>query len=164
MAEILLFGVPHGQDISKTPNSDARNVLESFYDGRFTGVKTKTIRRPNNDVHYVFVIYEEPGKNFNDYNGRPGSHFGISLIFNNQYSTNPDKIFKLLQTVYDDYIKNKIIQEFPNGNKKWLYPAISNEIDTYVVKCLQYVLKTKPELNIWSDLQPLPPIQKQTER
>ena len=167
MAELVIFGVPRGQDISKTDNHDARTVLESFYNGRSTGIKTTIIRRPNNDVHYVFAVYEMPGKNFCDYNGRPGSHFGMSLIFHNQYVADSNRIFKLLQAVYDNYVKNKIIMEQPNGVKKWAYPAIStpgDEIANYVANGMNSLIKTNPEFNFTKSLLPLPPIQNETQR
>lgn len=167
MAELVLFGVPNGQQISATDNQDAKAFLGLMYDGISRGIKTKVVRRANNDVHYVFAVYENQGNNFCDYNGRPGSHFGMSLIFHNRYIPDSDKVFKLLRAVYDNYVKNQIIKEEPNGLRKWMRPALAtprDEITTYVANGMNNLIKNHPEFNFTRMVQPLPPIQKQTER
>ena len=156
MANLTVFGVPMGEQHSKCDENTAR-LLQSFYTSR-TGIYRKIVTK-NNTTHYVYVVYGDPNKAFLDKNGRSGSYFGIDLALPNQYSGNPQKVFDLLQATYDQYVKNKIIKEHPNGNKQWMYSDLNIENDKiarYVVSGLQNIIKTNPELNIARDLRTIP--------
>ena len=127
----------------------------------------KTIRRPSNDMFYLFLIYENSGCTFVDANGRPGSFFGMTLIFHNQYVTNAEKLKKLFQTTYDNYVKNKIIREFPNGNKQWMISELrvsDDKIANYIANGMNNLMKTNPEFNFAKDILPLTPMQNQIQR
>lgn len=161
--DVVLHGVPNGEDTSKCDDA-TRNFLGLFYTNS-KGIQTKVSRCQNNDVFYTYLVYQNPNAAFVDYNGRPGSYFGISLVFHNQYASDSNTVFKLLQNVYDNYVKNKIIQEMPNGSRKWLYPQLStpkDEIAEYVCNGMTVILQKHPELKFKT--LPLSPIQNQTQR
>ena len=127
----------------------------------------KIIRRPNNDVHYIFLVYENADHAFTDINGRDGSFFGMTLVFHNQYVTDTEKLKKLFQKTYDNYVKGKIINEFPNGNKRWMIRSLKNSNDkiaTDVANGMNKLIKNYQEFNFSRDIQPLPPMQNQIQR
>ena len=74
MAGFFVFGNPNGEQTSKCDDK-TRNFLGSFYVPYRTGIHRKMYRRPGNEMHYVFLIYENPGEKFLDTNGRPGGVF-----------------------------------------------------------------------------------------
>lgn len=160
MAGFYVFGVPMGQSISKC-DAKTNQFLEMFYI-KDTGTKMKIFQRPNGEIFYVFLKYAEPGKNFADFNNRGGSHFGMAFVLNNQQITNTQKLYNLFQATYDKYVKNKIIQEFPNGNKKWLVDTVDDKTDsvaTMLANGFMDLAKNNPELNINQDIKPLQPTQ-----
>ena len=163
MAELVIHGVPNGEQISNCDDK-TRKFIGLFYNGS-KGVQTKVSRRPNNDVIYSYLIYGDDKANFVDYGGRAGSYFGMSLVFHNEYVPDSNQVFNLLKSTYDNYVKNKIIQEFPNGARKWMYRQIStpgDEIANYIGRGMMQLLKTHPELRIKT--QALPPLQNQNQR
>ena len=61
-----------------------------------------------------------------------------------------NKVFDLLQATYDEYVKNKVIQEFPNGNKKWMHAnldANNDKIARDIAAGVQHLLQTRQDLN-----------------
>ena len=67
----------------------------------------------------------------------------------------------MFQATYDKYVKSKIIQEFSNGNKKWLIDDIDNKDDSIanmLASGFMELAKNNPELNIDKDIQPIQPI------
>lgn len=165
MANLVLFGVPYGFRTSKCKNEDAE-FLGLFYVPNKPGTYLKVLRRPDNTIHYVFLMYEKPNAVFLDSNGRSGSFFGIDLSLKGQSITNTQVLSKLFQKIYDEYVKGKIIQEFPNGNRKYLINDFDNKNDTwatYVVNGMNTIMQQNPELNLGKYIQPLsslPPQQK----
>ena len=158
---IILHGVPDGHQVSKCDEQTSA-FLSLFYNNS-KGIQTSIKRRPNNDVVYTYAVYGEPGHPFTDYNGRIGSYFAISLIFHNQYASDSNKIFNLLQATYDQYVKNEIIQESDNGVRKWMYRTLDipgDKITEYVVKCIDRLIKRRPE-EFRIQTLPLPPMQQQ---
>ena len=157
MAEFIVHGIVNGQEISKSSES-ARVFCESFYMPN-KGIKQDVRRLVGNRMAYSYIIYEEPGRPFLGYTGRPGSYFGMTLIFQNTQVSNPDMLFKVLQTVYDNYVKGKVIQENPSGSRKWLYPTLNDSKDTvanYIGKGLEHILKLNPGIIKYQPLSPLP--------
>ena len=162
MAELIIHGVPNGHQVSKC-DKDMVDFFGLFYDNS-DGIKTK-VSRKNNDVIYNYLVYGKTGANFGDYNGRPGSYFGMSLVFHNRCAVDSNQVFNLLKTVYDNYVKNKIIQESPNGARKWLYQNIEtpgDEIATYLAKGMNQIIQVHPELT--PKTQTLPPLQNLKQR
>ena len=166
MAGIIVFGVPKGFDTSKC-DIDTRRFLERFYAPHAPGTEMKVVRMANNSVHYLFMVYENEGKTFIDVDGRSGSFFGIDVMLQNQYITDTNKLLKLFQLTYDRYVKNKIIEERPNGARKHIFRTFNddgNTIATYVANGMNTLVKERPELNILEDVRQLPPAQNQMRR
>ncbi len=166
MADLVLFGVPNGFSSSKC-DAQTDNFLQLFYVPHKPGIEMKVYRRHNNDVHYVFLVYEKEGSVFIDADGRSGSFFGMSLIFHNEYIGNTANLYKLFQQTYDKYIKNQIIIERPNGVRQHKFETFNvpdDKIAEYVVRGMTSIIKQNPELNFMKDRYPLPPPQNQTER
>ena len=166
MADIIVFGVPKGFDTSKC-DINTRRFLERFYAPHAPGTEMKVVRMANNSVHYLFMVYENEGKTFIDVDGRGGSFFGIDVMLQNQYITDTNKLLKLFQLTYDKYIKNQIIEEWPNGVRKHKFRKFdngNNEIAAYVANNMNTLIKEKSELDIFKDIRQLPPAQNQMQR
>lgn len=162
MIELVVHGVVRGQEISKYEQSDKflEPFLGLFYGPHKQPTKTNIKRLPNNKMVYSYIVYENPGTNFLSYTGRPGSYFGMSLVVSNKQVANPDMLFKVLQATYENYVKNKIIQEDKSGTRKWLYPTLGDANDTvakYISSGFESILKQNPGV---LKFQPLPSLQK----
>ena len=165
MANLIIFGVPNGEQASKC-DENTKKFLESFYITR-TGTHKKMYTRRGNETHYVLLVYADSGTKFLDAGGRGNSYFGMDFILKNQYATNPNKIFDLLQATYNQYVKNKIIKEYPNGNKQWLYNNINinnDKITKDVIDGINELIRTRPEFNLSGEIRSMNPIQSQNER
>ena len=166
MIGVILFGVPKGFDTSKC-DINMRRFLERFYVPHNPGIEMKVVRDANNNVHYLFMVYENKDMAFCDFDGRSGSFFGIDVMLQNQYVTDTNKLLNLFQATYDNYVKNKIIDETPNGVRKHKFKTFDNgdnAIATYVANGMNTLVKERPELNIFEDIRQLPPVQNQTQR
>ena len=162
MAEFIVHGIVNGQEVSKSSES-ARVFCESFYTND-KGIKKDVRRLVGNRMAYSYLVYEEPNRNFLSYIGRPGSYFGMTLIFENKQVANQDALFRVLEATYDNYVKGKVIQDNASGPRKWLYPTLTDSNDTvanYIGKGLEQILKQNPGLLKY---QPLPPLQQQGRR
>lgn len=156
MAEFVIHGIVNGQEVSKSSES-ARAFCEGFYVPN-KGIKHDIRRLVGNRMAYSYVIYEEPGRPFLGYTGRSGSYFGMTLIFQDKQVSNPDILFKVLQTTYDKYVKDKVIQE-TSGNRKWLCTTLNDSKDTvagYIGKGLENILKSNPGIIKYQPLPPMP--------
>ena len=160
VAEFVIHGIVNGQEISKSSES-ARVFCESFYvNGK--GIKQDIRRLVGNRMAYSYVIYEEPGRPFLGYGGRPGSYFGMTLILQDKQVSNPDILFKILRDTYNKYVKDKVIQDKTSGPRKWLYPTLTDSNDTvanYIGKGLEQILKQNHGVLKY---QPLLPVQQKS--
>lgn len=170
--DLIIFGVPYGHQTSVCDDKTAE-FLENNYINTRHGMHRKMFTRNKNETHYILLDYGEQGTKFIDVNGRAGSYFGMDLIMKNNYAADPMKVFKVLEETYKQYVTGKIIQEFPNGNKKWMFNdlrANNDQICTYVANGLKNLIETRPELNINNIIKPMTPpqqpqiTQSQTER
>ena len=161
MARLVLFGVPLGFSCSECTEDDGR-YLECFYNGAQDGTKLKISRRANGDVYYSYLMYPKKNEIFADVSGRNGAFFGMSLILKNQEIADNNKISKLFQKTYQDYIKGKIIREFPNGNKKFLVNSLADKNDT-LAKCVAKgfikIMQENPDLDVFKDIKLYKPSQ-----
>lgn len=156
MADFVIHGVVDGQQISKC-DAIAHQVCGSYYISA-TGIRSDIKRLADNRMAYSLLFYGEPGKPFISYTGRPGSYFGMTLFLKNQRVANPDNLFKILLATYNHYVKNKIIKEFPNGNRKWAYPTLNDADDTvakYVGNGFMQILQQNRGLIKFQSLPPL---------
>lgn len=160
MAGFYVFGVPNGEQTSKC-DENTRLFLQRFYVTNRTGVYKNTFyRKGGNEAHYVFLVYPDKGAHFMDANGCSGSYFGMDFVLYGKYSTNPTKVFNLLQETYNQYVKDKVIQEFPNGNKKWLIDnlvANNYKIARDIAVGVQHLLQTRQDLNLAGELSLIAP-------
>ena len=165
-AGVIVFGVPLGFDTSKCP-LDIRTFLQNFYAPHAPGTAIKAIRE-GNTMHYVFLVYEKNSDvGFIDANGRGGSFFGIDVMFKNRYLPNTEKLKKLFDLTYERYVKDQIIQESPNGLRKHMFSRFGfedNRIANHVSNGMNKLVEKYPELNIFQDVRPLPPLQNNRQR
>lgn len=165
MAGLFVFGVPKGEQTSKC-DEKTKQFLSSFYLNNRTGIQRKMYRKPGNEMHYVLLVYPDAGAKFLDADGRSGSFFGIDFVMYGKYAGNPTKVFNMLQATYDEYVKNKVIQEFPNGNKKWMtanLDANNDEIAKNIATGVQHLLQTRREFNLAGEIFSLQATPKQIE-
>ncbi len=138
----IAYGVTQGFSCMNDKNS---KKIEGFYCPDI-GTKMKVRKYPDNSVGYHFLIYPQKGERFSDKNGRSGSFFGMSLFFKDNYCKNPQKIFKMFETLYDKSIKNKLIKEFDNGNRQYAIDSFSNpKVEEYMCKAFLNVIQN-PEM------------------
>ena len=159
MAEFIVHGIVNGQEISQC-KKESRVFCDGFYTNN-KGIKKDVRRLVGNRMAYSYLVYEDANRKFLSYTGRPGSYFGMTLIFDNKQVINPDALFKVLEATYNTYVKDKVIQDKPSGPRKWLYPTLTDSNDTvanYISKGLEQILKQNPRLLKY---QPLPPLQQQ---
>jgi len=156
MANLVLFGVPAGLSTSKCDESE-KSLINCFYCPHKPGIELRTYRRPDNTVHYVYLVYEKEGSMFLDVNGRGGSFFGMDLILKDNYITNTQILLKVFQKTYNDYVKDKIIKEFPGGNRKYLIQGFENADDSvarFVGGGMTSIMKN-PEFSLGKYVKPL---------
>lgn len=154
--EIVIHGVVDGQQISKCDET-ANRICGSYYIPA-TGIRSDIKRLPDNRMAYSLLFYGEPNKPFISYTGRSGSYFGITVFLQNQQVANPDDLFRVLLATYNHYVKGKIIQELPNGGRKWMVQTLRDSDDTvakYVVNGFAKIHAKYPSL---IKIQPLPPL------
>ena len=63
MENLVLFGVPYGFRTSKCKNEDTE-FQGLFYASNKPGTYLKVLRRPDNTIHYVFLMYDKPNAFF----------------------------------------------------------------------------------------------------
>lgn len=165
--ELVIFGVPHGWSISDCDEQTNR-YLELFYGALKSGIEFKPVRL-GNKMFYTLLVQKNPDSVFQDVNGRGGSFFGMSLIYDNQYVTDPTKVRQLLQATYDHYVKGQIIEELPNGIRKYKIRSLSGNNDRvadYVGNGMMRLLDNSPEFRkaLSAATKPLPPLQNQLQR
>ena len=140
----IAYGVTKGFSCMEDKNSEK---IKGFYCPD-SGTKMRVRKYADNSVGYHFLMYPQKGESFSDNDGRNGSFFGMSLFFNNNYCKNPQKIFKIFETIYDKSIKNKLIKEFDNGNRKYAIDSFSNpKVEEYMFKAFVNVMQN-PELQL----------------
>lgn len=140
----IAYGVTKGFSCMEDKNSEK---IKGFYCPD-SGTKMEVRKYADNSVGYHFLMYPQKGESFSDKDGRNGSFFGMSLFFNNNYCKNPQKIFKIFETIYDKSIKNKLIKEFDNGNRKYAIDSFSNpKVEEYMCKAFVNVMQN-PELQL----------------
>jgi len=108
-----------------------------------SGTKMKVCKYSDNSVGYHFLMYPQKGAQFCDKDGRSGSFFGMSLFFKDNYCKNPQKIFKMFETIYDKSVKNKLIKEFDNKNRRYAIDSFSNlKLEEYMSRAFLDVMQS----------------------
>ena len=157
MAEFIVHGIVKGQEVSKCKD-ESRIFCEGFYTND-KGIKKDIRYLVGNRVAYSYLVYEDTNREFLSYVGRAGAYFGMTLIVENKQVENPDALFKVLEATYNNYVKDKIIQDKQSAPRKWLYPTLSDSNDTvanYISKGFERILKQNPGLLKYRSLPHLP--------
>ena len=163
MVRLVLFGVPSGFSCSECPKEDSRFLESNYVDNR-KGNQLHIERLPSGSIYYSYLMYPPEGRFFTSEEGRAGSFFGMSIVLKDQVITDINKLTKLFQKTYQEYVKDKIIKELANGNKKFLVYDLrpkNDAIAKYVAQGLVNIIKNNPELNVFKDLQNYNPAQAQ---
>ncbi len=163
MSRFILYGVPLGFSCSDCSHEDYEFLRLDYIRGRHNN-QLQIQRRQNGDTYYNYLMYPPEGHNFTDSAGRAGAFFGMSVILTNQVITDVNKLTLLFQKVYQDYVKDKIIAELPNGNKKFLVSNLHSDNDAlamYVARGMANIMKNNPELNIFNNVTAYSPAQVQ---
>lgn len=158
MAKFILFGVPFGESISDCSKED-RAVLGQEYSPGQHGEQLHVVKHPNGNNYYNYLIYPKENERFDDAAGRKGAFFGMSVVLNNQVIADTDKLIKLFKKTYQDYVKDKLIKEYPNGNKRFMVSQLRSKDDmfaNYVGKGFMNIMKKNPELNIFHSIKTVP--------
>ena len=161
MARFLLCGVPLGFSCSECPQED-RKVLETNYADGHYGDQLQIVRLPNGNMYYNYLMYPPKGRFFADAAGRSGAFFCMSLVVQNQIVNDTDKLIKLFQKTYQEYVKDKIITEQNDGNKKFLVSNLRPKGDGLAIAVGQGfmdIMKKNPELNIFHNIKAYSPPQ-----
>ena len=121
--ELFIYGVPKGQSFC------GKKVEKGYFDSMYDSSQKEDmmqieIRRSadhNLYCYYNYLIY----KNVVDSDGRAGSFFGITLRWN-VYCKDIMNIYRILDTVYNVYIKNLYLKE-NNGKIQYVVNDFNNE-------------------------------------
>ena len=161
MSRLVLYGVPLGFSCSECPRDDYEFLRLNYIDGRHDN-QLHIQRLPSGNIYYSYLMYPSEGKKFSDAAGRTGAFFGMSIVLQNQVITDINKLTQLFQKTYQDYVKDKIIKELPNGNKKFIVSNLhtkNDEIAIQVGRGLMNIIKNNPELNVFNNVKPYDPAQ-----
>ena len=121
--ELFIYGVPKGQSFC------GKKVEKGYFDSMYDSSQKEDmmqieIRRSadhNLYCYYNYLIY----KNVVDSDGRAGSFFGITLRWN-VYCKDIMNIYRILDIVYNVYIKNLYLKE-NNGKIQYIVNDFNNE-------------------------------------
>ena len=162
-SRFIIYGVPLGFSCSVCPREDYKYLELNYVDNR-RGNQLHIQRLPSGNTYYSYLMYPQEGKLFSDAAGRPGAFFGMSIVLKDQVITDINKLAILFQKTYQDHVKDKIIKELPNGNKKFLVSSLRSKDDTLAIevgKGLMGVMKNNPELNVFNNIKAYNPAQVQ---
>ncbi len=105
--DVYIHGVPVGHEICGTGHDN--DYIKEFYshNNREDVSSLLQIDILNNKAFYTYLRT----KNVNNYEGRPGSYFGISVCFTNLYCTNVSDLYDLLEKIYKAKCLNEILKK-----------------------------------------------------
>jgi len=107
---IKIYGAPYGFDLYEGSEQDL-NYFQVFDNGSTEPVKMTVHRLSNNQISYNYLRY-----GYVTSGGRPGSFFGMSVVFNKSYCADFMRMYQLFEAVYGTITKNAILlEEFTSG-------------------------------------------------
>lgn len=134
--ELFIHGVPKGQDFWGIKEDQA--YFSNFYAGnKDDEVRFLVETRKSNHQNYCYYTYLKY-KDVVDADGRAGSYFGVSLRFDT-YCKDVVTMFRILETAYNKYILNTLLQE--TGNKTKFIAASFAEKNNEIKSIQSSVLK-----------------------
>lgn len=109
--DVKIYGAPYSFDLYDGSKDDL-NYFQVFDNRRSTEPVKMTIDRLNS--HQIVYNYLRYG--YITSGGRPGSFFGLSVVFHGEYCSNFTKLYELFEVVYGTIVKNAVlIDTLPNG-------------------------------------------------
>jgi len=106
-----IFGAPYTFDLYRGNGSEI-GYFQNFDNGGKENTKLTIHRMASGKVSYSYLRY-----NFISSSGRPNSFFGMSVVFDNEYCKDIQKIFDLFDAIYNGIIlKNGILLTELKGN------------------------------------------------
>jgi tetratricopeptide (TPR) repeat protein len=114
-----IFGAPYTFDLYLGNESEIR-YFQNFDGSGKENSKLTIHRLKNGKVSYSYLRY-----NFISSSGRSNSFFGMSVVFDNEYCEDIEKIFDLFDVIYKDIILNNSIliaelKDNPTAQAKYL--------------------------------------------
>lgn len=109
--DIKIYGAPYSFDLYDGSKDDL-NYFQVFDNRRSNEPVKMTIDRLNSHL----IVYNYLRYGYVTSGGRPGSFFGLSVIFHGEYCSNFTKLYELFEVVYGTIVKNAVlIDTSPNG-------------------------------------------------
>ena len=115
------------------------------------GIQFRSFMKPDGN-HNILSVYPENNKKFLDINGNNVGFFCIDFVTEKSKIINPIQMRALLQKTYEIYVKNKLVQEMPDGNRKFMVSDLkspNNQIAQSIYDGLMNITKTNSELNVF---------------
>jgi len=145
----FIHGVPNGNDI--WGEGDGRSYVQNFYNGQTSPEQSKLCVEvlKNKNISYYTYLRE---RNIVSAEGRAGSYFGITIGFQNEFCSDFENLFKLLDLVYEKMIKSVLLVQVTD-NEKFLISRFSEKED--VIKKVQETLFSQIIKSFENDIVPL---------
>jgi len=142
--EIMLHGVPEGQDYYGIPEERANAVL--FYDNSSESIKFVVEPKAIGNKPYVYYTYLRY-KGLVGYGGRSGSYLGLTMRVDKYYQ-DVAHIYSMLEMVFKRYIVGVFIA--PVGDSyKYLVPSFASK-KTEIDKLQQGLIELIKSTCVWS--------------
>ena len=160
---VKIFGSPYIFDLYTNGNESENEKVyfDQFDDGSNEKRKLTIHRRVSGMVSYSYLRYR-----FITSGGRPGAFFGISVIFDSEYCTDIEKLYRLFDFVYDGYILKKsetyknektvLFEEMegnPNAQAKFLVRTFNEA--AYEVNRIEEIITNNINTKFANDIRPL---------
>lgn len=131
--DFYAFGVSRGYTSFHVKDKH-KAYLDMFYSNleKEYGRKMYVYKRKDGDVFYSLLVYKDAGKNFLDSCGRPGSFFGMTLVFNGLQFKDARKVWTVLNDVYDNSIKGNIISDNSECKKYLVGDLGTSKIEQFI--------------------------------
>jgi hypothetical protein len=147
---VKIFGAPYVFDLYQGTETELR-YFQTFDTGK-ENVKLVVHRREDGQVSYSYLRYK-----FMTSGRRPGSFFGISVVFNKEYCEDIQNLYKLFDIVYKTIQENKIlfeeIKDNPDIQAKYLIRYFADEEKE--VKRIENIIRKNIENHFADDIRPL---------
>lgn len=113
---IKIYGAPYGFDLYEGSEQEL-NYFQVFDNGSTESVKMTIHRLSNNQISYNYLRY-----GYVTSGGRPGSFFGMSVVFNKSYCSDFMRMYQLFEAVYGTITKNAVLlEELKSGQSQAKY-------------------------------------------
>lgn len=139
--KLFIHGVPNGHDVWGNPEADA-NYIDAFY-GRKPNITSQMLLEVmqfggETNAYYTFFYYNDK---IQDYSGRPGGYFALTLRINYYYA-DIRNIYNLLEAAFNKYIIGTVLEYTSGGGCRFLVTQFDQAKATFssLEKELQHYL------------------------